>query len=197
MILPALILAAAGQGSSEPAYPAAQILGAFGTLCGPIADLDATAKAGAAAGWERFTPEPASPIGQLVALGESEGAKLIDKAKGDAMLPVAALRRRVAGEDLVAILSGVRKDGTRVHGCRVYDVGESRAISDSDAKAWIGRAPSRRVDEAGVVLSSWEPGYRPDHDSFETYFISSGSPAAQMFKVTGISLKADFVGAAH
>jgi hypothetical protein len=193
----ALILAAAGQASSEAPYPAAQVLGAFGDLCRPISDLDAAAKAGVAAGWEAYTPDPASPIGQLLAFGQTEGEKMLDKARGDTMTPMAAFRRKVAGEELIGILSGVRVQGTTVHGCRVYDVGETRALGYDAAEKWIGRAPNRRLEQSGVAAASWEPGFAEGHDSFETFFISSGTPAAALLKVTGISLKADFVGAAH
>lgn len=193
----ALILAAAGQASAEASYPAAQVLRAFGELCAPVADLEAAAKAGTAAGWAAYTPDPASPIGQLLAFGQAEGEKMLDRPGGDTMSPMAAFRREVAGEELVGILSGVRVNGTTVNGCRVYDVGETRPLGDAAAEAWIGRAPNRRLQQSGVAAASWEPGFADGHDSFETFYISSGTPAAALLKVTGISLKADFVGAEH
>lgn len=194
----ALLLAAQApvDASPEPAYPADDVLAAFADVCRPIADLDAVAEGAAARGWERFEPDPASPIGELVAFGETEGAKML-APKGGKLLPMAALRRNVAGEDLVVILSGIELSGQRVNGCRLYDVGETRELDASAIESWVGRPRTRNMDDPAIRVSTWEPGYDAAHDSLELFFIPPGSPAIAMLKVSGVALKADFVGAAR
>lgn len=186
------LLASLALGSAP--YPAEQVLAAFGETCRDLEDLATTEATARAAGWTSITPEPTSPIGQLVALGVSEGRKLAE-AEGGSIGPMRVLRRDVAGEELIAVLSGASRDGTTVNGCRVFDVGETRQITATQAERWTGRPPTQATEDAVVSIASWEPGYAPGHDRFELYFVPADSPAVQLVKVSGITLKADFVGA--
>ncbi|HEX8667884.1 MAG TPA: hypothetical protein VF727_05875 [Allosphingosinicella sp.] len=196
-MLSALTLLLAVQTAPPPAggYPTAEVLDAFAEVCRPIASLDGAAAAARGAGWQTFVPEPSSDIGQLLTFA-NEGAASLSAEHGAKVLPMVALRRTVAGEALIAVLSGVVMKGVKVNGCRVYDAGETREISRAAAEAWIKRPPSKVVEDPALHISTWEPGFDPRHDSFELYFIPAGSPAIEMVKVSGIALKADFVGAA-
>jgi hypothetical protein len=187
------LLVAAAQPAGPQAYPAAEVLAAFGDVCRDLKDLERTKARALSAGWAAFTPEPSTPIGQLVEFGMSQGRKMAT-AQGGSITPMRVLRRNVAGEELVAVLSGVRMEGSAVNGCRVYDVGETREIKAAEAEAWIGRPPARSASDAVISIAAWEPGYEADHDSFELFFVPSGSPAIQLVKVSGVALKADFVG---
>ena len=181
--------------ASTPApYPAEQVLAAFGQVCRNLVDLGETEAEAKAAGWSPFEPDEASPIGELVAFGMSEGEKVAE-TEGGSMSPMQVLRRKVEGEELVVVLSGARKDGVTVNGCRVFDVGEPRQITPAQAERWTGRAPSRVDDDPEISIASWEPGYASGHDSFEIYFIPANSPAINLVKVSGVVLKADLVGA--
>ena len=145
-------------------------------------------------GWTGFTPDRSSPVGELVEFGMTEGKKIVAE-KGGSISPMRVMRRTVAGEELVAVLSDVTMDGAKVNGCRVYDVGETRRITQADAERWTGRAPSRAQEDEVIAVAAWEPGYAAEHDSLEVFFVPAASPAITFVKVSGIALKADFVGA--
>jgi hypothetical protein len=180
--------------SAEPAYPTGQVLAAFDEVCRHVGDLARAEADAAKAGWTRFTPDPASPLGALIALGRAEAQKVFDEQKSGSMSDTVSLRRQVAGEELFAVLSEVRIGGDTVRGCRVYDVGETRELLPAEAEKWIGRTPTRAASEPGVAtMTTWEPGYREGHDSFELFFIPAGSPAIEALKVSGVFLKADYV----
>ena len=179
---------------SPAPYPAEQVLAAFGQVCRNLDDLRETEAEAKAAGWATFKPDAASPIGELVAFGVSEGKKLAD-AKGGSLTPMRVLRRKVEGEELVAVLSGARMDGVKVNGCRVFDVGEPRQITPAQGERWTGRAPSRVDDHPAFSIARWEPGYASGHDSFEIFFVPANSPVINLVKVSGVALKADLVGA--
>ena len=180
---------------SPAPYPAEQVLAAFGEACRDLDDLAQTEAKAQAGGWARFDPEPASPIGELIAIGRAAGKKMLDKEGGGSMSPVRVLRRRVAGEDLVAVLSGVHTSETKVNGCRIYDVGEDRPIPAVEVERWTGRAPSRIADNPAISIARWEPGYAAGHDSLEVYFIPAKSSAVNVVKVSGVVLTASLVGA--
>jgi hypothetical protein len=191
-----LALAAFFAAGAAPApYPEAEVLNAFGEACGGIDSLKKTAKGAVASGWETFTPDASSPIGQLLEYGYSEGKKIIEEEGRGSISPMLSLRREVAGEQLVLVLSGVELDGTIVNGCRVYDVGEERELSVGAGEKWVGRAPSHLVRDDLLSTATWEPGYGKGHNSFEIYFIPPRSPAIEFVKFSGVALKADFVGA--
>ena len=193
MIALALLIASAQSAAPAP-YPSSEVLAAFGNVCRSLSDLKQTEAEATSAGWTVVRPDPATPIGELVTFGMTEGSKMA-AAEGGSIAPMRVLRRDVAGEELVAVLSGVRMNGSVVNGCRVYDVGEARRISLAEAEAWVGRPPSRSTSDEILSTATWEPGFDANHDSFELCFIPTGSPAVKMVKVSGVVLKADFVGA--
>jgi hypothetical protein len=191
-VIPLLLAALA---PNPPPYPAEQVLAAFGEACRGLDDFEQMEANAQASGWARFVPDPASPIGELIATGRSAAKKMLEKEGGGSMSPVRVLRRQVAGEDLVAILSGVHIGGTKVNGCRIYDVGEARQIPAVQAERWMGRAPSRTADDPAISIARWEPGYAARHDSFEIYFVPANSPAVNVVKFSGVVLTASLVGA--
>ena len=190
----ALLLPLAIQAAQPAPYPSKHVLTAFGEVCRPLEDMTQAEALAVKAGWQKFTPDPASPIGELLAFGRSEGEKMLEKEGGGSMTPSSVLRRTVAGEDLVVIFTGVRMNGVSVNGCRMYDVGETRGIDAAAAQAWVGRAPDTAVAEDNLNLSSWEPGFAPKHQSLEIFFVPPGSPLIEFTKVSGIALTADLVG---
>ena len=189
-----VLLAAAAQAPTQSAYPAREVLEGFAQVCRPLATLEGAAAAAEKSGWRKFEPEAASQIASLIAFGKSEGKKMLAE-KGGEMLPTRVFHRTIAGEDLIVVLSGVKINGVLVNGCRAYDVGETRELPAAQVEAWLNRKPSKTVVDPAIHITSWEPGYDAQHDSFDLYFIPQGSPAIELLKVSGIGLKADFVGA--
>ena len=190
-------LSLAALAASSSPYPATEVLAAFGDACAKIETLDGAEAHVVAAGWTKFDPAPDSAVGQIVALGRSEAEKLLANDPTSSLSPMRVYHRDVAGESLELVLSGVTRQGAPVNGCRLYDVGETRPIAIEAAEKWIGRPVGTRNDFPEISIAEWSPGYGPDHDSFALYFVPPGSPAIQLVKVSGITLKADFVGAAE
>jgi len=182
-----LFLAAAA--APAPAYPAVEVLEAFGQACAGLDKIEAT-------GWQRYDPPADSPLGALIAYGKEEGAKLAAETKGK-LLDMGVYRKTVAGETLDLVRSGAEVGGVRVDGCRVYDVGETRQIPVAVAQKWIGREPTRQSSLPAISIAVWEPGQAPGQDSFELFFVPEGSPAIAMLKFSGVAMKADYIGEAH
>ena len=189
-----VLLAGAAQATAQPAYPTREVLEGFAEVCRPLGTLQGAAAAAKRVGWQEIALDPNSPAGQLVAFGKAEGANLANE-QGVELLPMHTLERTIAGEQLTLVLSGAKANGAVVNGCRVFDIGESREMPAADVAAWLKRAPTDVWDKPELRVTLWEPGYEMNHDSFELYFVPAGSPAIELVKVSGIVLKADFVGA--
>jgi hypothetical protein len=191
LALAALLQTAA---SADSPYPTEQVVAAFAEVCRHVDDLRRAESDAVAAGWARFTPDPASPLGELIAIGRAEAQKVFEEQKGGSMSDTVALRHSIAGEELFLVLSEMTVGGQTVRGCRIYDIGETREITIAQAEKWIGRAPTRQASEPGIAsMTTWEPGFAAGHDSFELFYVPAGSPAIGALKVSGVFLKADYV----
>ncbi|MGF7149049.1 hypothetical protein FHS96_002691 [Sphingomonas zeicaulis] len=188
MPLPALLLVMQAQAAAtSPAYPEDAVLAAFKGAC---TSLESAAKADAAiraTGWERFTPDPASPFGELVAFGKTvplrhEGSEY---------------RRTVSGRPLELALSAVDngEEGVTV-GCRVYDMTADAPLSDSAVRRFGGEG-FRKTDIPEVFLSYiWEPGVvARGHSKTQIGYVPQGSEVAEKLHVVGVSLMAQRINA--
>ncbi|MFZ5748982.1 MAG: hypothetical protein ACOY45_15155 [Pseudomonadota bacterium] len=176
--------------ASGPPYPGAEVLAAFNQACGALRSPAATRKAIADGGWSAMAKTDATPIGDLVAFGKRAGAALARKAGGE-VARTDAYRRTVAGEALFLVLSEAKVDGRTLLGCRVYDPGETRRITATDAQALAGRPPLAITDQPEIQRARWEPGLAGPHSRFEVYFVPEGSPAVRLTRIAGIALAAD------
>jgi hypothetical protein len=150
---------------------------------------------GAVVGWTKVADPSATPVGPLVAFGREAAAKMMG---GDGRLlgDMPVHRRRVAGEDLYLVFSGVETGGVTVRGCRMFDPGETRALDTAAAIAWVKRPASDSVNRAELQKLSWEPGFAVGQDSFEMFRVPAGSPLRAMTKIDGLAMKADWVDTA-
>ena len=110
------------------------------------------------------------------------------------MSEMEVFERTIAGEQLYVVLSEVRVDDTRVSGCRLFDLGETRSIAVEAAQAWLGREATRVIERAEVPVATWEPGTLPGHDSFQIFFVPPDSPLKEVLFFDGVALKSDTVG---
>lgn len=175
-------------------YPAAEVLSAVRAACGRLTSLPDAHAHVRAVGWTRIEDASATPIGPLMSFAIEQGSKIVAAGGGSMQVDKGVYRRTVAGEELWLALSGVTIGGRVVHGCRVYDVGETRRISARDAADWLGREPDEAVDRPELMRAEWEPGVNAGQDSFELFFVPANSPVLQFTKVDGIAFKADWIG---
>jgi hypothetical protein len=174
-------------------YPAAEVLGAAKEACSDLSSRDAAAAKVVASGWSKAADPYATPVGELVRFGYEAGRKLVQGQDGKLDDGPLVFSRQVGGETLHLVLSSVEASGTAVLGCRTYDVGETRRISQPQAAAWAGRKPDSVVERAELTKYTWEPGLVPGQDSFEIFTVPAGSPLIGLIKISGIAIKADQV----
>ncbi|TKD50858.1 hypothetical protein [Sphingomonas baiyangensis] len=190
----ALALTGAATAQTPPApYPARAVLDAFRAACGELGSVESAAKRAAAAGWAPVSDRDATPLGRVIALGEASATQLLAK-EGGRMAPTRLLTRTIDGEALHLLLTGVSLQGTRVVGCRLYDVGETRALPPGEMSAWLGREPIDTVMRGGMVQTVWEPGLSPAQETVELFFVRGTDAVTANTQVAGIALKADQMG---
>ena len=176
---------------AEP-YPTVPVLAAFRAACSDLTTLSVAADKVTKAGWTAQNPD-ATPVGELVRFGREQGEKAL-AGVGKILEAPNVYSRKVAGETLYLVLSGVEVIDMTLIGCRGYDPDETRSIDPKDAERWMGRAPDLAVDKPEATRLKWEPGLTPQQDSFEIYHVPAGSPAIAITKVAGIAFKADQIG---
>ncbi len=190
-------------GASSPAaqpraadeYPATEVLAAFEQACGSIASLDATASNVIQAGWTISDGALPQEMTQFLQFAETEGKKLVESKDGQ-FQGMRVFENSIDGEKVYIVLSEVAIEGIRVTGCRLFDLGENRAITTHETQQWLGRPPTKVQSHPEIQVADWEPGLRPQHDTFQLFHVPPGSPVADVVKFTGIALKADTVGPA-
>lgn len=194
LTLAALAAPAAAQEKAS-AYPTAAVLDAMRAACPTRAAAIAALAGGTVAGWTKVADPSSTPVGPLVAFGREAAAKMMG---GDGRLlgDMPVHRRRVAGEDLYLVFSGVETGGVTVRGCRMFDPGETRALDVAAVTAWVKRPPADSVNRAELQKLSWEPGFAAGQDSFEIFRVPAGSPLRAMTKIDGLAMKADWVDTA-
>ncbi|PWG02577.1 hypothetical protein DF286_06635 [Sphingosinicella humi] len=147
------------------------------------------------AGWVAADGALPQEMIEFLQFAKVEGEK-IAQAQGGRSNQMRVFRNGVAGEDVYIVLSEVLIGNVRVTGCRLFDLGEERAITTEEAQRWLGRAPTKTQSYPEIQVSDWEPGLRPGHDSFQLFHVPPGSPVTATLKFTGVALKADTVGPA-
>lgn len=180
--------------TEDAPYPSIAILDAFRSGCGGIEDQVAASASLVVAGWEASVPasRPDALI-RFLDFAQRAGAPLVSE-QGGSMSEMEIFEQSIAGERLYIVLSEVRIDGTRVTGCRLFDLGETRRISTETAQAWLGREATKLIDRPEVTVATWEPGTLPGHDSFQLFFVPANSPLKGALFFDGVALKSDTVG---
>jgi hypothetical protein len=188
---------AAPTGTEAAPYPSVAILDAFRIGCGAIADQATASASLTAAGWKASAPEarPAALV-RFLDFAQSAGSRAV-VGQGGTMSAIEVFEQTIAGEQLYVVLSEVRIDGTRVSGCRLFDLGETRPIAIRAAQEWIGRAATTVIDQSEVTVATWEPGALPGHDSFQLFFVPTNSPLKEALFFDGVAFKSDTVGVAQ
>ncbi len=177
-----VVLAMAMVGSS-PAYPADEVLSAFAQTCGSGETLASMEAASTANGWERYTPEPDSLLGELVELGQ-------DMSGGFAG---GTYRKEIAGRELHLALSEVEGETTE-RGCRMYDFAAEQALPIEALAAWAGSQPGDVSGEAFLPMLNVEWGEGVVGNAYKTQilFIPANHPFAEAFGMRGLSFIANY-----
>lgn len=157
------LLIASRSPAAEPArpYPARDVLEGFAEACRPLAVLEDAAEAAERTGWKVMQPDPNSPLGALISFGKSEGEKLLRNDFGE-ILRMQVFQRTVAGEQLTLVLSGVKLGGRLVHGCRMYDVGETREMPIAEVEKWLKSPRDKGRAASGTPCREVAAGLRPE-----------------------------------
>jgi hypothetical protein len=184
-----LLIALAAATASPAPYPTAAVLDAVAAVCSNVSDRAETETRLAALGWSAVTLDPASPLGALLEMGKTEGAKLL--SEGGTMQPSAAYQKNVAGENLSIILSGVSMEGMTVSGCRLYDVDETRPMPVDDVTKWIKRKPERAESSTALSIATWPGGFAKGQSTLDVYFVPATSPLVHALKVSGVAIRVD------
>ncbi|WP_379550955.1 hypothetical protein [Qipengyuania sp. DGS5-3] len=180
-------------GATDAPYPAIEVLNAFRDGCGSIANQAAASASLTAAGWTEGGAFAPIQLVQFLTFAQDAGGEAVN-AQGGTMSDMEVFEKTVAGERVFIVLSEIKVDGTRVSGCRLFDLGETRAIPAQTVTDWLGAEPIKSVDENVIKVHDWEPGLAPEHDSFQLFFVPNDSPFKAMVKFDGIAFKADTVG---
>jgi hypothetical protein len=177
-----------------PPYPALDIFNAFREGCGTLANQAAASASLTANGWQAITTEEATGLQDFLEFAREAGGEAVAQ-QGGTMSAMEVFTKTVSFEKVYIVLSEVRVDGVRVSGCRLFDLGETRAISPEMVTYQLGEEPIRSIDRPEITVHDWEPGLMPDHDSFQLFFIPPKSPVKDILKFDGVVLKSDTVGA--
>ena len=185
-LLAALAAAAAQAGSgteAAPAYPLEQVLDSARAMCAAVptaADVDG----GAPAGWEVFTPDPATPFGRHFrsqTTGFGRGFRVTARP----------LRATGAGRPLYALVATVSYQGSAgTSSCEVFDFDSTVPLDRDRITRWSGREPSRvrdlvrdlagltgetpspENDARSPYVATWSPGLAPRHSSSEVGLVA-------------------------
>ena len=193
----AVTSAAAAQPVAAPAvaaYPGRAVLDAFRAACADLSSLTAAEATATSAGFETYTPDPASPVGQLLDFGMKAGA---DLAKGDDSYKtgVRVMRRTIEGRRLDLMLTDVTSYGSSSLGCRMVDFAAAAPIPAETVQEWAkATAPEApkptEINEPAFIISSiWaEGGLFPGHYKSQVGFVPQDSGLKQTFHLSGINL---------
>lgn len=179
--------------ASDAPYPALEVLNAFRDGCGSIDNQTAASASLTAAGWSEGGEFAPIQLAEFLTFAQEAGGEAV-AAQGGTMSDMEVFEKTIAGERVFIVLSEVKVDGTRVSGCRLFDLGETRAIDPQTVTDWLGAEPVKSVNEDVINVHDWEPGLAPEHDSFQLFFVPTDSPFKAMVKFDGIAFKADTVG---
>ena len=145
---------------ADPAYPAAEVLEAYGRVCERFDDVARARDRAVALGWEAFEADASSEPGRSLAQSGGELGETLVRIEVDRAF---TLRRTVGSRTLFLVLIDERyPDSERlVHSriCSVHDYDAPSQIDENAATRWAGRAPDARVPFLDAMM--WEPGLMP------------------------------------
>lgn len=177
---------------AEP-YPIKAVFDSFVEGCGSVADADSAKASLNAAGWVDVSTVGIPALADFMDFARTSGARLVGEA-GGTMSDTILFQKQIAGEDLAIVVSEVVVDGNRVTGCRLFDPGEDRAPDMASVTALVQAEPDQTQEREGNIILQWFSGIRPEHDSFDFYFIPAGSPLETAAHFNGLAMKIDSVG---
>ncbi len=181
-------------GEAAAATPAAADNPAFAEydrLCTDLSDVNALNAAAAAAGWERFSPEAQSPLGQLLALADS----VTRGAPEAGTLVNTAYRKTVNGRELHAVVSSLTGGPLSATECRVYDFAAAAPPSAETIAAWTSAPTTSSNNQMGVTSWEWSPGFRSGLDQQTVVHIAADSPMRRQIPAIGLGITATKSGA--
>lgn len=178
------------QGAVPPAAsaaPAASPFAEFDRVCTALADPAATNAAAVAAGWEAFTPDPQTTLGQLLALaGRISG----ETPEAGALVNTAYRKAGTGGGEINLVISTMTGGPVEAIECRVYDFAAAAAPAEEAIAAWTSTRPTGRVAQQGVTSWTWEPAFRAGIDEISVVHVASDSPLRQQMPVIGLGITA-------
>ncbi len=195
LALPLLMLAQSAAAVPEPAgdYPWAEVLDAFATACSGVENPAVNRASALAAGWSEYAPEPASPLGVIIAYGKQMIAEenLQDEDLPIEMLENGVFKQDVAGRSLHLILSGARVDSITTYGCRIYDLDATQEPPADMLEQWTVR-PANDVQRPtqGMVKYVWNPGMKPGHYEMDINYVQPGAKLPIPVPLSGLVLTA-------
>jgi len=192
VLAPLPALAAAATDESVAAYPIEPVFTAFRDACGAVPDHAGAVASVAAAGWTDVTETGIPDLAEFLAFAEELGHEAVSEM-GGTMSPAAVFSREVAGEQLAIVVTEVIIDGNRVTGCRLFDPEETRDVGAAAVTALVGAKPERLLEREGNTLAKY-PALAEGQDSFDYFFVPSGSPLEAHVQFNGLAMKIDSVG---
>ena len=159
MFLPAFAILAlfVAAPAADQAYPAAEVLDAYGRACERFDDVARARDRAVALGWEAFEADPSSEPGRSLAPARGELGETLVRTEVDRAF---TLRRTVGSRSLFLVLVDQRyPDSERLvrnRICRVHDFDAPSQVDEAAATRWAGRAPDARVPFLDAMM--WEPG---------------------------------------
>lgn len=195
-LIVAVLTPAAAAATSAQAAPDSDraVLDAFRAACTDLSSLPAAEAAAVKAGFAGYTPDPASPVAQLLHFGKMAANEL---STGDATYQTAerVMRRAVAGRQLDLMLTDVTSYGTRTLGCRMVDFSAPAPIPLAAVRDWAGAAapdgpkPTEINQPELLIALIWpEGGLFPGHYKSQVAFVPQDSALKETLHLSGINL---------
>ncbi|WP_216635529.1 hypothetical protein [Croceicoccus bisphenolivorans] len=145
-----------------------------------------------AAGWTDVSETGIPELAEFMAFAEEAGQEAVAEL-GGAMSAPALFSKAVAGENLAIVVTEVVAEGERVTGCRLFDPGETRDAGAATVSALVGSEPTRLLEREGNTIAKYD-GLDSAHESFDYFFIPSGSPLEAIVQFNGLAMKIDSTG---
>lgn len=189
--------AVAGQplaASAPPAYPGRAVLDAFRAACVDLSSLAAAEATATKAGFEIYTPDPASPVAQLLDLGMKIAGEM--SSEDDSYKTgVRVMRRTIEGHQLDLMLTDVTSYGSSSLGCRMVDFAATAPIAAGTVQEWVkatapGSSKPAEINKPELLVSSiWsEGGLFPGHYKSQVAFVPQDSALKETLHLSGINL---------
>ena len=174
---------------ATPTRPVQAALAEFDQVCGRVADRDGYVAAAPAAGWTAFEPAADSPVGRLIAMGQTAGREAAAEiGEGEMRHENAAFRKTVGGRELILLVSLIELPRMQASTeCRVYDT-TAAAPTEAEISAWTRTPPTSRAREQGLTAFEWQPGFRPGFRNISVVHLDPASPLRSRIPVVGLGI---------